>query len=102
MPSAPSAKACQTRLKSFCNDIEQSVKKLRQIEADMTTNSTTRGKQVHKRFNKETQRQQQQIIMQELYMKCKSMHEAHVNRALFRLQRTAQDVTHPLCAHSRT
>ena len=75
MPSAPSAKACQTRLKSFCNDIEQSVKKLRQIEADMTTNSTTRGKQVHKRFNKETQRQQQQIIMQELYMKCKSMHE---------------------------
>ena len=70
MASEFSALSFHSQLKSFCDGIENDAKKLRQMT------SKTAGQNRKRNIKDQRQRQQQeQITMQELYMKCKSLHE---------------------------
>ena len=66
MTSTSSTLSLQAQLRSFCDGLEQDVKKLRRITS----------KTVNAKFKNKHQRQQQeQIVIQEFYTKCRSLHE---------------------------
>ena len=70
MASVSSALAFHSQLKTCCDSVEKDIKKLRQVTSKAT---------IPKRKTKNQRQQEVQIALQELYMKCKSLHEMSEN-----------------------